>query len=372
MDKKKAKPSPNNQAVWNLNLDQIEPHTGRVLEKVYVDPNGLGPSTYPFEKGTVLYSKLRPYLNKVVVADDAGIATTELVPLQCNPDKVIPEYLAHFLRSPDFLTFATTVVAGAKMPRMVMDEFWGFEIPVPPLSEQRRIAAILDKADALRAKRKEAIAQLDALSQSIFIGMFGDPETNSKGWKVRQLDEVATFFAGSTLPVGVEFIGQEGGSFLLKVSDLNLEGNESRLVTCKQWSSRPGAAACTCPPGSVVFPKRGGAIGTNKRRLTTRVSILDPNLMAIYPNPSHLDLPFLYQWFLSFDLESIVSGSSVPQLNKRDLAPLNIITPPIALQREFSSRISVLETQRGACCHSLVEFDALFSSLQHRAFRGEL
>ena len=74
--------------VWNLNLDQIEPHSGRVLAKRMVSTSDLGPSTFAFDRGTVLYSKLRPYLNKVVVADDAGVATTELVPLRCDDSRL--------------------------------------------------------------------------------------------------------------------------------------------------------------------------------------------------------------------------------------------------------------------------------------------
>ena len=169
----KAKPTSMGAMIWNLNLDQIESHSGRVLQKVYANANELGTSTYAFEPRTVLYSKLRPYLNKVVVADEAGVATTELVPLRCDTDEVLPEYLAYFLRSPDFLKFATMVVAGAKMPRMVMSEFWNYKVPLPPFREQIRIAAILDQADALQIKRREALAQLDSLTQSIFIEMFG-------------------------------------------------------------------------------------------------------------------------------------------------------------------------------------------------------
>ena len=118
--------------VWNLNLDQIEPHSGRVLAKRMVSTSDLGSSTFAFDRGTVLYSKLRPYLNKVVVADDAGVATTELVPLRCDDSRLGAHYLAHFLRGPEFLRFATNVVAGAKMPRMVMSEFWKFPVPLPP------------------------------------------------------------------------------------------------------------------------------------------------------------------------------------------------------------------------------------------------
>ncbi len=72
------------EKVWGLNLDQIESGTGKILEKNMTTLSELGPSTYPFAAGTVLYSKLRPYLNKVIVAEDDGYATTELVPLRCD------------------------------------------------------------------------------------------------------------------------------------------------------------------------------------------------------------------------------------------------------------------------------------------------
>jgi len=131
------------------------------------------------------------------------------------------------------------------------------EVVLLPLPEQRRIAAILDQADALRTKRREALAQLDSLTQSIFIEMFGSPVSNPKRWQTRTLEEASEFFAGSTLPAGVRYSQQKAGYFLLKVSDLNLIGNERELISCNEWSSSPGATACTCPAGSVVFPKRG-------------------------------------------------------------------------------------------------------------------
>jgi type I restriction enzyme S subunit len=245
-------------------------------------------------------------------------------------------------------------------------------IPVPPLAEQRRIAEILDRAEVLRVSRRAASSQLDIVTRGIFLDLFGDPATNPKRWSSRPLGDVAEFFGGSTLPDGVKFSGQEDGYFLLKVSDMNLAGNETYLKVCQEWSDTPGARACTCPPGSVIIPKRGGAIGTNKKRLSTRNSVLDPNLMAIWPKPSHLELRFLYQWFLHLDLGTITSGSSVPQLNKQDLAPLKILLPPIDLQRDFARRASVVEKLKAMHRAFLAELDALFAVLQHRAFRGEL
>ena len=81
---------------------------------------------------------------------------------------------------------------------------------------------------------------------------------------------------------------------------------------------------------------------------------------------------YLYAWFQSLDLGTLVSGSSVPQLNKKDLAPLRILLPPLQLQQEFARRVEAIEKLKAAHQRSLQEMDALFASLQHRAFRGEL
>jgi type I restriction enzyme S subunit len=189
---------------------------------------------------------------------------------------------------------------------------------------------------------------------------------------MEELGQVADFYAGTTLPDGQPFQGQTTGVFLVKVSDMNLPGNEGELRSCRLWSPAPGVKAATCPKDTIVIPKRGGAIGTNKKRLTVRRSVLDPNLMGIAARPAALTVPFLLQWFHGFDLASITSGSSVPQLNKKDLAPLRIVVPPLSLQHEFSCRMSAVERVKEAHRASLAKLDALFASLQHRAFRGEL
>lgn len=153
--------------VWNLNLDQIEPNTGRVLQKVQVTADKLGTSTFAFQAGTVLYSKLRPYLNKVVVADADGFATTELVPLNCIETLIKPAFLAYFLRSKRFVDFATETVAGAKMPRMIMDAFWSYKLPLPPTSLQVSFNEKIILIEKQRAMQLEQFAELDTLFSSL-------------------------------------------------------------------------------------------------------------------------------------------------------------------------------------------------------------
>lgn len=164
---KKKKSNASNSDVWLLNLDQIESHTGRVLSKIRVNTSSIGNSTFNFEPDTVLYSKLRPYLNKVVVTDEAGFATTELVELRCDKSLILTSYLGHFLRMPEFLQFATAVVSGAKMPRMVMSEFWNYPVPIPPISLQQTFSTRIQAIESLKTTHRTALTELDALFASL-------------------------------------------------------------------------------------------------------------------------------------------------------------------------------------------------------------
>lgn len=180
----------NPASVWLLNLDMIESNTGKVIEKHYCSIDEAGSSTHWFDEQHVLYSKLRPYLNKVVLPDALGLATTELVPMLPDPKRLDRKYLYYYLRSEQFVLWINEQVAGAKMPRVSMNIFWAHEIPLPPLEEQKRIAAILDKVDAIRHKRQQAIALADDFLRSLFLDMFGDPVTNLKGIKTLPMTDI--------------------------------------------------------------------------------------------------------------------------------------------------------------------------------------
>lgn len=138
--KNKITPPEVDQQVWSLSLDQIESNTGTLQNKMMVDFKKLGNSTFYFEPPVVLYSKLRPYLNKVFMPTDCGYATTELVPLYCNEKKVLPIYLLSVLRSKKFVEFANINSGGAKMPRVIMDKFWDYEFAVPSIQQQQKYA----------------------------------------------------------------------------------------------------------------------------------------------------------------------------------------------------------------------------------------
>jgi type I restriction enzyme S subunit len=316
--------------------------------------------------GTILIAMYGASIGKL------GVARIELCTSQAiafatpDPDIVDARYLFAFIRSIKPLLVARG--RGGAQPNIGQADLKAWPIPLPPIDEQRRIAAILDRADALRAKRREALAHFDNLTQSIFLDMFDERRSE---WETCELGKVATFYGGSSLPTGDPFNGQRGGYFLVKVSDMNSPGNEVLLETSHAWRSTTGSRAATCPAGSILLPKRGAAIGTNKKRMTTRPSILDPNLMGVAPGP-RLDPHYLFEWFHIFDLSTITSGSSVPQLNKQDLAPLVIEIPPLSLQREFAKRKRQLDVATRHQREQARDLTLLLSTLQRRAFAGQL
>ena len=140
------------EEVWLLNLDMVEAQTGRIIDYLIVTEDEVGNSTCTFDTSNVLYSKLRPYLNKVVIPNRCGYATSELVPLQPVNTKINREYLAFMLRNDEFVNMINEKVAGAKMPRVSMNDFRKFDVPVPPIELQNQFADFVNQVDKLKFK----------------------------------------------------------------------------------------------------------------------------------------------------------------------------------------------------------------------------
>lgn len=144
------------EEVWLLNLDMVEAQTGRIIDYLIVTEDEVGNSTCTFDTSNVLYSKLRPYLNKVVIPNRCGYATSELVPLQPVNTKINREYLAFMLRNDEFVNMINEKVAGAKMPRVSMNDFRKFDVPVPPIELQNQFADFVHQVD----KSKVAVLKI--------------------------------------------------------------------------------------------------------------------------------------------------------------------------------------------------------------------
>lgn len=153
-----------NGKYWLLNLDMVAQQTGMILNKVLCDSKDIGDSTIMFDASNVLFSKLRPYLNKVVLPDSFGYGTSEFVPLKPVNTKLNRVFLAYLLRSKAFVNYISGKVAGAKMPRVSLDVLRMFPIILPPLLLQESFAEDISSIDKQKASIKRSIAE----SQKLF------------------------------------------------------------------------------------------------------------------------------------------------------------------------------------------------------------
>ena len=164
---------PKNGKFWLLNLDMVESNTGRILDKVMVSADDIGPSTVKFSPDNVLYSKLRPYLNKVAIPDEYGYVTTEMIPLLPSKQHLNTTFLTSLLRGNEFLRYIETQVSGTKMPRVQMNIFWDFDVILPPLEKQEQFAAFVLQSDKSKFELEKALSELTATYKRIIAENLG-------------------------------------------------------------------------------------------------------------------------------------------------------------------------------------------------------
>ena len=166
-------PSAIEDGTFYVGMENIE-SGGRFVGVRPVNAGELLSVKFSFAPHHLLYGKLRPYLAKIARPEFDGICSTDILPVLPGPN-LDRSYLAWLLLSPHMVAQASSRATGASLPRLSPKALAELKIPLPPLPEQRWIAEILDKADALRAKHRIALALLDTLTQSIFLDMFGTP-----------------------------------------------------------------------------------------------------------------------------------------------------------------------------------------------------
>ncbi|WP_373939214.1 restriction endonuclease subunit S [Vibrio kanaloae] len=359
--------------VWQLNLDMVESGSGRILKKLKAPLSEAGSSTHWFDDRHILYSKLRPYLNKVVLPDEEGLATTELVPMLPDPKRLDRRYLVHYLRSKQFVSWISDQVAGAKMPRVSMKVFWDHEIPLPPVEEQKRIAAILDKADAIRQKRKQAIDLADEFLRSVFLDMFGDPVTNPKGWETKSLKEVSSHIndCPHSTPKWTD-----AGVICLRTSNLTKGGwnwDDTRYVSDETYKERTKRGKLEQDD---IILSREGTVGIAALVPESIEMCMGQRLVQVRANREFV-LPEYLLYLLLFELEPkritrLMAGSTSKHINVRDLKQLKILLPSIDLQRNFVE----LMNKSKEITSSMVLFSSESANsslaLSQKAFSGQL
>jgi restriction endonuclease S subunit len=283
--------------------------------------------------------------------------------------KCEPIYLYYYLKSIKSELIRKGV--GGAQPNISAGIIKDTKIPLPPLATQKKIAAILDVADAYRQKTKALIKKYDELSQSLFLDMFGDPVGNPKGWEKKPMGELMKIVrGGSPRPID-KFLG--GTYPWIKIGDAT-KGNDIYLEKTKQHIIEEGLKKTRLlPKGSLIFANCGVSLGF--ARIIQFEGCIHDGWLAF----SELDNTVLNELFLLKALNSITRyfretapDGTQPNLNSAIMKNFNVILPPIDLQNRFEVRLKVLIKQKAQAQESLVKAEELFNSLLGRAFKGEI
>jgi type I restriction enzyme S subunit len=259
-------------------------------------------------------------------------------------------------------------------PSIRLGDIGNMKIPAPPKpSERWRIAEVLDRAEALRAKRRAALAQLDTLTQAIFLDLFGNPFSNSKNWPITRLMNVS--LAINDCPHSTPFWTAHG-AICLRTSNLNEGGwnwEDTRYVSEETFAQRSSRGFLET--GDIILSREGtvgiAAIVPDGLRMCMGQRLVQVRAADDKLVPEFL-LYYLLQILVQDRISQFMVGSTSQHLNVKELRNLPVPLPPLLLQRDFARRIAAVEKLKAAHRASLVEMDALFASLQHRAFQGEL
>jgi type I restriction enzyme S subunit len=262
-----------------------------------------------------------------------------------------------------------------ELARSALAEQFSVSYPTS-LPEQQRIVRILDEAfegiATAKANAEKILQKAREMFESYLEAVFSQ---RGEGWEEKKLGEICILRSGTTLPKEVE--KPSGEIPYLKVADMNISDNLNGVTCSSRYVNKSDVNASNLLPiGTTIFPKRGGAILTNKKRLTKRVICADLNIMGVTPN-SGLMPEYLFHFFLRLDLREINNGSSIPQINNYSIEPLVIAYPSsiteqqtiVAKLESLSEEIRRLESiyQR-----KLAALEELKKSMLHLAFNGEL
>lgn len=337
-----------------------------------IRPEGIKKSRMVYPGDFLLTNSMsfgRPYILKT-----EGCIHDGWLVLSPKSDQIHTDYFYHYLGSFEVKNRLAAKAAGAVVKNLNSDIVRQLEIPLPPLVEQQRIAAILDKADALRRKRQQAIDLADQFLRSVFLEMFGDPVTNPKRWDMVPMSEFSSFENGdrsSNYPSGEDIV--DAG--VLFLSTKNILQDELSLKTCQYITKEKfdSLSRGKARQGDLIITLRGtlGACCIFESEHDT--AFINAQMMIIRPNRNATNV-YLHDLITSraikAQLQKIGQGAAVPQLTAQQLKDLKLPLPPVELQNRYEcvrqSVLNMVGKMKGS------SGEGLFESVSQQAFRGEL
>jgi type I restriction enzyme S subunit len=267
---------------------------------------------------------------------------------------------------------------GGAQPNISQGVIKDLLLPVPPIAEQRRIAEVLDRAEALRTKRRAALAQLDTLTQSIFLDLFGDPAANSRGWPMSKIGDQADVQGGLQVTTARKGLPEEVP--YLRVANVyrnRLDLREIKLIR----ATAAEVARTTLSEGDLLIVEGHGNPEEIGRSClwdgSIKRCIHQNHIIRARFNPTRVTPIYACHYLNSAGgrRHLLKAGKTTTGLNTisvSDVRGAPLALPPLEIQEDLARRIAAVEKLKSAQRASLAELDALFASLQHRAFRGEL
>lgn len=370
---------------WVLDLEDIDGGAGKVVATATFAERRSLSTKAAFQSGDVLYGKLRPYLNKVVIADRAGFCTTEIIPLRPH-SFVAAEYLRIFLRSPHFLRYAAEKNYGMKMPRLGTTDLESVAIPLPPLAEQKRIVAKVDElmalCDKLEAQQQErdarhatlaraALARFDQaptpanldflfypsytvppadLRKSILTlavqGLLVPHDAKSAGWPTKNLKELTTKIGSGSTPSGGKESYQESGIPLIRSMNVHFGGFVYDGLAFLNDAQAEKLKNVVVKADDVLLNITGASIG----RVTTAPQDMEGarvNQHVCIVRPTGEILPRFLQMYLASPLvqnliDDIQVGATREALTKAMIEQFEVPVPTLAEQRRIVAKVDQL------------------------------
>ena len=325
------------------------------------------------ERGDVLYTAVGSFGVAVPVETDQRFMFQRHI-AHIKPDlrRMDTGFLAHLLNSPEFKALADRVAKGAAQRTVTLADLKNFEVLAPPLPEQRRIAAILDKADAIRRKRQEAITLTDELLRSAFLEMFGDPVSNPKGWPSAPLGTLARFIGGGT-PSRQNASYFTGDLCWATPKDMRGEVLTDTEEHITELALR-GSAAKVVPPDTLLVVVKSKVLAHRLPVARTTVrTCFGQDLKGICLNAPPL-VRYVHRHLL-FGQSALLErarGLNTEGLTLEHLREYEVMLPPDRLVSKFTEIERRLEGLLHRERNCLSEATSLCDSLTHRAFSGEL
>lgn len=361
---------PESESYWLLNLDMVESNTGHIYERLYVPFDKIGTSTIAFDTNNVLYSKLRPYLNKVVIPDCPGYATSEMLPLKPNKNYITREYLTYFLRSPKFVAYINEKTSGAKMPRANSSDLKSVEIECPTLENQRHITSEFDRIISIVRLRQQQLQKLDELVKARFVELFGTIHDNRFGFGVVTLQDVSAPIKDGTHQTPTYTTDVENGYKFLSSKDVTTgKVDWSHLKYIPEELHRELYARISPRRGDILLAKNGT---TGIAAIVDRDEVFDIYVSLALIRPHGVDPTYLWAAINAAEtkqqFDASLKGIGVPNLHLGEIKKARIILPPMELQEQFATFVEQTDKSKVAVQKALDEAQLLFDSLMQKYF----